>query len=116
MNSCRQTYCLVKGTGGIAMSDFDEITKSVSFLMDDNFRPGLILQLDGDIHSANELFKMHFDIKNKKNINEIIEPTSMLDWTRFAERAGKSCSMLMELMHVHFIASVNSPVLMNAFF
>lgn len=98
------------------MSDFDEITKSVSFLMDDNFRPGLILQLDGDIHSANELFKMHFDIKNKKNINEIIEPTSMLDWTRFAERAGKSCSMLMELMHVHFIASVNSPVLMNAFF
>ncbi|HEX5565082.1 MAG TPA: histidine kinase dimerization/phospho-acceptor domain-containing protein, partial [Sporosarcina sp.] len=98
------------------MSDFDKIRKSVSFLMDDNFRPGLALQLNGDIYSENEPFKIHFDMKNKKNLNEIIEAASMLDWTRFSERAEKSDHVLMDLMQVSFLGKEKSPVPMHVFY
>lgn len=80
------------------MSDFDKINNSVSFLMDDNFRPSLILHVNGNIHSENIPFKTHFDMKNSKNINEIIDPTSMHNWTAFSERARHSEQMLMEVV------------------
>lgn len=116
MKSCRFTYCLVIGTGGIKLSDFDKIRKSVSFLMDDNFRPSLILHLNGDIYSENEPFKIHFDMKNKRNINEIINPTSMHDWTRFSERAGNSEHTLMEITLISFLDKEKSPVQMHLFY
>lgn len=85
----------------------------MSFLMDDNFRPSLILHVNGDIYSENVPFKMHFDSEKKKNINEIIGPASMHDWTRFSERAGKSEHMMMEIIKINLIEKVNSSVQMH---
>lgn len=98
------------------MSDFDKIRKSVSFLMDDNFRPSLILHVNGDIYSENVPFKMHFDKEKKKNINEIIDPASMHDWTRFSDRARQSEHMMMEIMQINFIEKENSPVQMHSIY
>lgn len=98
------------------MSDFDKISKSVSFLMDDNFRPSLILHVNGDIYSENVPFKMHFDIKNKRNINEIIDPASIYNWTRFSERIEKSKHIMMEVMLINFLEKEKSPIQMHLFY
>ena len=83
------------------MSDFDKTIKNMSFLLDDSFQPSLILHLNGDIYYENEPFKIHFDIKNEKNIKEIIDSTSMQKWTEFTERASKSEHILMETISIN---------------
>ncbi|MFS0688277.1 ATP-binding protein [Sporosarcina sp. 179-K 8C2 HS] len=98
------------------MSDFDNMRKNLSFLVDDSFRPSLILHLNGDIYYENEPFKMQFDIINKRNINEIIDSTSMRDWTAFSERAGKSEQMLMEKMSINLCFNENCQGHMQLFY
>ena len=83
------------------MSDFDKMIKNMSFLLDDSFRPGLILNLNGDICYENEPFKLHFNIKNKKNINEIIDSSSLLKWTGFSKRASGSEHILTEKISIN---------------
>lgn len=116
MKSCRFTYRLVIGTGGIKLSDFDKMRKCTSFLLEDSFRPSLILHLNGDIYYENEPFKMQFDIKNIRNINEIIDSTSMLEWTGFSERAGKSEQILMEKMSIHLCYDEKIPGQLQLFY
>lgn len=83
--------------------------KNMSFLLDDSFRPSLILHLNGDIYYENEPFKIHFNIKNKRNIEEIIDSTSMLKWTGFSERASKSEHILMEKISITLCFDENYP-------
>lgn len=98
------------------MSDFDSIIKSLSFLLDDSFRPSLVLQLNGDIYYENEPFKMHFDITDKSNINEIIDSTSMREWTGFSERARTSQQILMEKLSVTLCLDEKVPGQLQLFY
>jgi two-component system, sporulation sensor kinase E len=98
------------------LSDFDKMLKNMSFLLDDSFRPSLILHLNGDIYYENEPFKIHFDTKNKSNINEIIDSTSMLKWTGFTERASKSEHILMENISINLCLDENYSVELQLFY
>ncbi|MCM3638051.1 ATP-binding protein [Sporosarcina luteola] len=98
------------------MSDFDSTLKSMSFLLDDSFRPMLVLQVNGDIYYENEPFKMHFDITDKKNISEIIDSTSLCEWTGFSERARTSEQILMEKLSVTLCFDENGPSQLQLFY
>ncbi|WHT46867.1 histidine kinase dimerization/phospho-acceptor domain-containing protein [Sporosarcina thermotolerans] len=85
------------------MNSVDKIRKSVSFLLDDSFRPGVIVQLNGDIYYENEQFKVHFAAKTRQNIDEIIDSSSIHSWTSFTERSANSPHILMEMIQMNVL-------------
>lgn len=84
--------------GGIKLSDLEKTRKSLSFLVDDSFRPSLILHLDGVIWYENEPFKLQFDTQEERNIMDIIDKSSSEAWKTFSEKAVDSKSVLMEVV------------------
>lgn len=85
------------------MNSLDKIRKSVSFLLDDSFRPGVIVQLNGDIYFENDQFKVHFAAKTRQNINEVIDSSSIHNWKSFTERAANSDHILMEIIQMNVL-------------
>lgn len=85
------------------MSNLDKIGKSMSFLLDENFRPGLILHLNGNILYKNEPFKVHFDRKIRRTIDEVIDLSSLNAWTEFTAKAAESDRILMEILPMEIL-------------
>lgn len=95
------------------MSDFENMKNSLSFLLDDSFRPSLIMNLSGDVYYANEPLKLYFDMASKRNIRDIIDSASMQNWVEFTNRAEKSNEILMELLPVKVSLNENCIVHMQ---
>lgn len=85
------------------MSNLDKIAKSMSFLLDESFRPGLILHLNGNILYKNEPFKIHFDNQIRRTIDEVIDSSSLYAWTEFAAKAAESDQIRMEILPMEIL-------------
>ncbi|MDN4607973.1 ATP-binding protein [Sporosarcina highlanderae] len=85
------------------MNNLDEIRKSVSFLLDDSFRPGLLVNLNGEICYKNEPFNVHFASKTRQTIDEVIDSSTMHIWTKFTEQAANSDRILMEIIPMNIV-------------
>ncbi|MFD1206803.1 ATP-binding protein [Sporosarcina contaminans] len=83
------------------MDNHEKALKSMSLLMDDSKRPGLVLDIDGAIRGMNDHFKIHFTAASG-NIKDLIDLTSQRTWDQFVERALHAQEMIMELLPMTF--------------